>query len=80
MSSYPIIDWVRRLPNYSGAASADNSRLRARNGFEWSMIADGDLVVTDEDWELKKGFSSPSSIEAMDIPALLECRFSSQAM
>ena len=71
MSPNPFVDWSQRLPNYFAAASADNSRLRARNSFEWAMIADGGLVITDEDWEVNKGLSSRSAIETMDIPALL---------
>ena len=38
------------------------------------MISDGGVVVTDEDWEINKGLSSRSAIEAFDIPALLERR------
>ena len=66
------MDWGQRLPNYSAAGSADNSRLRAPNSFEWAMIADGGLVITDEDWEVNKGISSRPTIESVDIPALLE--------
>ena len=33
------------------------------------------MVVTDEDWEINKGLFSRSAIEALDIPALLECGF-----
>ena len=39
------------------------------------MIADGGVVVTNEDWEVYKGLSSRPAIEAMDIPALLERGF-----
>ena len=39
------------------------------------MISDGGVVVTGEDWEVNKGLSSRSAIEAMDIPALLERGF-----
>ena len=75
MSPNPVVDWSSRLPNYSTAASADNSRLRTRNCFEWAMIADGGLVITDEDWGVNKGFFSRSANDAMDIPALLERGF-----
>ena len=71
----PFVDWGQRLPNSSAAASADNSRLRAGNNFEWAMIADGGLVITAGDWEVNKGISSRSAIEALDIPALLERGF-----
>ena len=75
MSPNPFVDWGQRLPNYSAAASAANSRLRAGNSFEWAMISDGGVVVTDEDWEINKGLSSRPAIEAMDIPALFERGF-----
>ena len=39
------------------------------------MIADGGVVVTNEDWETNKGLSSRPAIEAMDIPELLERGF-----
>ena len=58
MSPNPFVDWGQRLLSYSAAASADNSRLRAGNSFEWAMIADGGVVVTNEDWEVNKGLSS----------------------
>ena len=70
MSPNPFVDWGQRLPSYSAAASADNSRLLARNSFEWAMISGGGMVVTGEDWEVNKGLSSRSAIEALDIPAL----------
>ena len=75
MSPNRFVDWGQRLPNYSAAASAANSRLRAGNSFEWAMISDGGVVVTDEDWEVNKGLSSRPAIEGMDIPALLERGF-----
>ena len=75
MSSNPFVDWGQRLPSYSAAASADHLRLRARDSFEWAMLSDGGLVITDEDWEVNKGLSSRTAIEAMDIPALLERGF-----
>ena len=75
MSPNPFLDWGQRLSNYSAAASADNSRLLARNRFEWAMISDGGVVVTDENWEINKCLSCRSAIEAMDIPALLERGF-----
>ena len=75
MSPNPFVDWGQRLPNYSDPASADNSRLRAGNSFEWDSIADFGLVIADEDWEVSKGLSSRSAIEAMDIPSLLERGF-----
>ena len=46
----PFVDWGQRLPSYSAAASADNSRLRARNSFAWAMISE--MV----------GWSSPTKI------------------
>ena len=72
MSPNPFVDWGQRLPNYSPAASQDHSRLRERNSFAWAMLSDGGLVITDADWEVHKGLSSSTAIEAMDIPALLE--------
>ena len=75
MSANPFVDWGLRLPSYSAAAGADNSRLRAGKSLEWAMIADGGVVFTDEDWQINKGLSSRSAIEAMDIPALLERGF-----
>ena len=36
------------------------------------MISDVGVVVTGEDWEVNKGLSSRSAIEAMEITALLE--------
>ena len=39
------------------------------------MIADGGLVIIDEEWEVNKGLSSRSAIEALDITALLERGF-----
>ena len=75
MSPNPFAGWGQRLPNYSAAASGDNSRLRAGNSFEWALIADGGLVITDEDLEVNKGLFSRSAIVAMDIPALIERGF-----
>ena len=75
MSPNPFVIWGQRLPNYSSAKSAANSRLRAGNSFEWAVISDGGVVVTDEDWEVNKGLSSRPAIEAMDISALLERGF-----
>ena len=75
MSPNPFVDWGQRLPNYFATASAANSRLRAGNSFEWAMISDGGVVVTDEDWEVNKGLSSIPAIEAMYIPALPERGF-----
>ena len=39
------------------------------------MIANGRLVVTDEDWEVTKGLFSRSAIGSMDIPSLVERGF-----
>ena len=77
MSPNSFVDWGKRLPSYYASASADNSSLRARHSFEWAMISDGGMVVTDEDWEIDKGLCSRPVIEAMDVPALLERGFSS---
>ena len=47
ISPNPFVYWGQRLSSYSASASADNSRLRARHSFEWAMISDGGMVVTD---------------------------------
>ena len=75
MSPNSFLYCSHRLPSYSAAASANSSRLRARNSFEWAMIVDGGLLITDEDWGVNKVLSSLSAIEAMNIPALLERGF-----
>ena len=75
MSPNPFVDWGQGLPSYYASASADNSRSRARHSFEWAMISVDGMVVTDEDWEINKGLSSPPVIEAMEVPALLERGF-----
>ena len=75
MSPNPFVDWGQLLPNYTIPASASNSCSRVRDSSEWVMIADGGLVITDKDWEVNKGLSYSSVIEAMDVSALLEHGF-----